>query len=97
MHRGGGGLGWAFSSHFADSTIYGNSFGTKGLPDNSYILNNEYKNKESREFLISSLYKGRWNDEKDKEWRESTRAPYFDNKIPEDHKLFPASAVLGMF
>ncbi|KAL7042497.1 hypothetical protein ACKWTF_001161 [Chironomus riparius] len=94
-HGGGGGLGWAFSSFFADSSVYGNSFGTKGLPDDSYISKNDYRHKESNGFLISSLFNGRWNEEKDKEWRESTRAPYFENKIPDDEKLFPASAVLG--
>jgi len=106
MHRGGGGLGWAFSSYSSDTPIslYGNSFGKKGLPDNSYISNENYKYSGSKEFLIGSLFFGAgkystypWDNEKDREWRETTRAPYFDNKLPGDDKIFPVSAVVGKF
>ena len=92
MHRGGGGsLGSYFTKFY-----YGDTFGYKGLPDNSYISKNDYRYKESSGFLISSLFNGRWNEEKDQQWRESTRAPYFENKLPESQKNLPASAVLGM-
>ncbi|KAL7042496.1 hypothetical protein ACKWTF_001160 [Chironomus riparius] len=94
MHHGGGGLGWAFSSYFTNSH-YGDSFGSKGLPENSYISKDDYKYKESNGFLISSLINVRWNQEKDKKWRESTRAPYFENKIPGNQEKIPASAIVG--
>ncbi|CAG9798087.1 unnamed protein product [Chironomus riparius] len=94
MHHGGGGLGWAFSSYFTNSQ-YGDSFGSKGLPENSYISKDDYKYKESSGFLISSLFNGRWNQEKDRKWRESTRAPYFENKIPGNQEKIPASAIVG--
>jgi hypothetical protein len=108
--RGRGGLGWAFSSYSSNTPItdFGSSFGKKGLPRNSYISQDDYKYSGSKGFLISSLFYGagmqntdrqdfyrRWNDEKDREWRETTRAPYFDNKLPGDQKIFPASAVVG--
>jgi len=113
MHHGGGG--------FRDAP-YGNTFYNKGLPDNSYISNNNYKYSGSNGFLISSLFYGagmqktdpveakkyydsissenfykRWDDERDRKWRETTRAPYFDNKLPGDDKIFPASAIVGKF
>jgi len=104
MHRGGGGLGWALSRYSSNTPIspYGNTFGRKGLPDNSYISNDDYKYSGSNRFLINSLFYGdginrRWDDQKDRKWRETTRAPYFDNKLPGDDKIFPVSAVVGKF
>lgn len=122
MSRGGGGLGWAFSSYLESSdSPYGNSFGTKGLPDNSYLSNNDFRLKNSKEYLISSLFYGAgnkdmnleearkyyksvtfenyfrsWNEHSDKEWRKTTRAPYFENKLPDFLTVFPVSAVIGM-
>ena len=117
MHRGGGG---SSRNDLLDS--YGNSFGSKGIPENSYILKNDFRNRESSgpEFLVGSLFNragmqrgwssggfgsfyfekygknGKmWNEEKDQNWRKSTRAPYFENKIPEEDKILPASAVIG--
>lgn len=122
MSRGGGGLGWAFSSYSESSdNPFGHSFGTKGLPENSYLSNNDFRFENSKEFLISSLFYGAglknmdpekarkyyksvtfedyfrsWNENSDKEWRKTTRAPYFDNKLPDFLRVFPVSAVVGM-
>ena len=101
---------------------YGNTFKDNGPPENSYLFNNYYRDLDSDDFLIGSLFYGagqqktdpiearkyyeyigfeefyrRWDDEKDKEWRATTRAPYFENKIPGEIKNFPASAVVGEF
>jgi hypothetical protein len=42
-----------------------------------------------------NAYEKRWNEEKDREWRATTSAPYFENKIPGEDKILPASAVVG--
>lgn len=36
-----------------------------------------------------------WDEDEDRRWRATTQAPYFDNKIPGEDKILPASAVLG--
>lgn len=38
---------------------------------------------------------GSWNQYEDLRWRQTTRAPYFENKVPGENKIIPASAVLG--
>jgi len=118
MHRGGGGFGYWETP----VTHYGDTFGNKGLPKDSYIYKDYYQYSDSNGFLINSLFYGAgiqdknsaeakkyydstdfeiiyryWNMKKDREWRETTRAPYFDNKLPGDDKIFPASAVVGKF
>ena len=111
MHRGGGGFG--SSDLFDLPSPYGNSFGSKGLPKNSYISNNNYQNKLTHSgsgFLMNALLSGNgmhsgylwyksqiWTQEKDQNWRKTTQAPYFENKIPEEDKILPASAVIGEF
>jgi len=37
----------------------------------------------------------RWNKSDDKKWRATTRAPYFENLVPGENKILPASAVDG--
>ncbi|KAL7042501.1 hypothetical protein ACKWTF_001165 [Chironomus riparius] len=37
----------------------------------------------------------RWNKNDDKEWRATTKAPYFENEVPVENKILPASAVIG--
>lgn len=108
MHRGGGGS--TFSSSMLIDERYGNTFGYRGVPYNSYLYNAYYRDRDSLKDITSSLFYGpkvnnrekeqfyrQWNDENDKKWRETTRAPYFENKIPGDQKILPASAVLGKF
>ena len=118
MHRGGGGFGY----FERPVTYYGDTFGNKGLPKDSYIYKDYYKYSDSSGYLISSLFHGakiynkdpteakkyyesissenfyrKWDNEQDREWRKTTRAPYFDNKLPGDLNFFPASAVVGKF
>jgi hypothetical protein len=39
-----------------------------------------------------------WDESDDQKWRATTKAPYFENKIPgEDSKVLPASAVVGEY
>ena len=37
----------------------------------------------------------RWDDEEDRRWRATTRAPYFENRQPGSESVLPAAAVLG--
>jgi len=99
---------------------YGNSFGSQGLPGNTYISNNYYGSQRSggSGFLTNALFFGagmqsgylwgrpsysdsynrrRWDEEEDRKWRATTQAPYFENKIPGEDKILPASAVIGEF
>lgn len=50
-------------------------------------------------FLTMSLFhKSRghlWNNQNDRVWRFTTRAPYFDNKQPGTKSIMPAAAVVG--
>lgn len=36
-----------------------------------------------------------WNEEEDRRWRSTTKAPYFDNKVPGSDVILPAAAVVG--
>jgi hypothetical protein len=36
-----------------------------------------------------------WSEEKDEQWRTTTKAPYFDNKIPQSQDTLSAAAVDG--
>lgn len=36
-----------------------------------------------------------WNSEDDYRWRETTQAPYFDNKVPGSESYLSAAAVVG--
>lgn len=36
-----------------------------------------------------------WNSEDDYRWRETTQAPYFDNKVPGSENYLSAAAVVG--
>ena len=42
-----------------------------------------------------TLNNKRWNQIEDRRWRVTTRAPYFENKVPGEDKIIPASAVVG--
>lgn len=101
-------LGYAFNKPTVSP--YGDTFGNKGLPYNSYLSKSLIRYWDSLKVLTSSLFFGprikeynkeefykKWNDNNDNEWRKTTRAPYFENKIPGDHTVLPASAVLSKF
>lgn len=36
-----------------------------------------------------------WNTDEDRRWRATTKAPYFENKVPGSKVLLPAAAVVG--
>ncbi|KAL7042499.1 hypothetical protein ACKWTF_001163 [Chironomus riparius] len=42
-----------------------------------------------------TLNNKRWNTIEDRRWRETTHAPYFQNKVPGEDKIIPASVVVG--
>ncbi|CRK93765.1 CLUMA_CG007293, isoform A, partial [Clunio marinus] len=94
---------------------YGSSFGSNGLPGNTYIYNNYYGSRSSggSPFLTNALFYGAgmhhgytwgnhnsnhrrsWYDEDDRRWRATTKAPYFENKVPGSDSILPAAAVVG--
>ena len=39
----------------------------------------------------------RWDESDDRRWRATTQGPYFENKVPGEDKILPASAVIGEF
>ena len=52
------------------------------------------------EFATNAFFKPtdidrRWTQEDEKEWQATTKAPYFENKVPGLACVLPASAVLG--
>lgn len=81
------------------------------MPANTYISNNYYGSQQRSSgfsgFLTKALFygtglhhgylwgSGRWNDDDDRKWRSTTKAPYFENKIPGADVILPASAVVG--
>lgn len=38
-----------------------------------------------------------WSESEEKQWRATTQAPYFENKVPGSESYLPASAVVGEF
>jgi hypothetical protein len=36
-----------------------------------------------------------WDSEEDRRWRQTTKAPYFENKVPGSESYLPAAAVVG--
>ncbi|KAL7042488.1 hypothetical protein ACKWTF_001157 [Chironomus riparius] len=124
--------GYYTNSH---QNYYGNSFGSQGVPGNTYISNNYYGDQRSggSGFLTNAMFYGagmhsgygwgrssgynnyghngyygnsgygnsygysrrQWDEEEDRKWRQTTRAPYFENKVPGEDKILPASAVIG--
>jgi hypothetical protein len=38
-----------------------------------------------------------WHKSDEVKWRATTKAPYFENKIPGEDKIIPASVVVGKF
>ena len=42
------------------------------------------------------IHNRRWDNEEDRRWRATTKAPYFENKQPGSESVLPAAAVLGV-
>lgn len=39
-----------------------------------------------------------WDENDDRRWRATTKAPYFENKVPgSETAILPAAAVVGLF
>lgn len=90
---------------------YGSTFGKSGLPSDTYISRNfygGYRSGVSFPFLSRALfvepayrhlqtYTSPWNSEDDRNWRKTTKAPYFENKLPGYEKYLPAAAIVGRF
>lgn len=99
-----------FGSNYKNPN-YGNTFGSSGLSGNTYISNNYYKSPGSSlgfsGLLTNALFFGgglhtgyllsrrKWSDDDDEKWRATTKAPYFENKVPGAEVILPASAVVG--
>lgn len=94
------------TSYNVHESSYGTQFGEKGLDSNTHIYNDNFKlyNDRDRKFLVEHLFEsgnafkskyGEWTEWDDRRWRFTTKAPYFENRIPRADKILPAAAVLG--
>lgn len=94
------------TSYNIHESSYGTQFGERGLKSDTHIYNDNYKayNQKGRKFLVEHLFKrenhdesklGVWTESDDKRWRFTTKAPYFDNRIPRTDKILPASIAVG--
>lgn len=76
---------------------YGNTFGPSGLGDNTFISKNYYGGPRLggiSPYLVTALFNNadsspdtiwedqKWNETDERYWRKTTKAPYFDNKLP---------------
>lgn len=95
-----------YTSYDIHGSSYGTSFGRKPLESNTHIFNNNFKVHDSRYKLYRAeeLFKRdfyyntklpTWSDREDRQWRLTTRAPYFENRIPQSSKVLSASVVIG--
>ncbi|CAO1304829.1 unnamed protein product [Diamesa serratosioi] len=58
----------------------------------SFLTNGLFSKTSKQQGLSGSVL---WSDEKDREWRSTTKAPYFENKQPGSESVLPAAAVIG--
>lgn len=69
---------------------YGNTFGSRGIGDNTFLKNNYYGGSSS---LTGALMFGLgasagWGSREDRRWRATTQSSYFENKLPGSYKQF---------
>lgn len=97
-----------YTSYDIHGSSYGTLFGKKPLASNTHIYNNNFKIHYSsyRKFRVEDLFKRDnneqsklqpWTENNDRQWRLTTNAPYFENKIPQSNKFLPAAAVVGNY
>lgn len=81
------------------SKRYGSTFGKHGIGDNTFINHNHYSRPlqdGGSSLLSSALFTNlRMNSKDDKQWRATTKAPYFENKVPGSESVLPAASVIG--
>jgi hypothetical protein len=71
-------------SGFLNNALFfgaGSHFGNKFGDHNSYSSNRQRRRQ--------------WDDQEDHNWRATTKAPYFGNKVPGSEVILPAAAVVG--
>lgn len=88
---------YGFEQLDPDSYIYRNDYRTHATGPSSYLTNAifyghaiRYGNTMHR---IDSYF--HWDDERDESWRRTTKAPYFENKIPQSEDILSAALVDG--
>lgn len=99
----------AYSQTFYNKA-FGSTFGKAGLSKNTYIVNNYFggpRASRGSPFLANALFhqvrmshgggssSRNWNNDEDRRWRATTKAPYFENKVPGSRAFLPAAAVIG--
>lgn len=98
-------------SYSGSNNNYGSSFGANGLGGNNYYGGRSSSGSSfltSALFFGAGMHMGRgfggggyghrrsWDEEEDRNWRATTKAPYFENKVPgSDSEYLPAAAVIG--
>jgi hypothetical protein len=80
-----------------ESYIYRNQYRTTATGPSSFLTNAIFYGHEIR--FGNTMHDMRtyipWSEEKDEQWRATTKAPYFDNKIPQSQDILPAAVVDG--
>lgn len=66
----------------------GSPFLTSALFFNMGMRHNSYDRN-------SNAYNRSWTSDEDYRWRQTTKAPYFENKLPGSESFLPAAAVIG--
>jgi hypothetical protein len=80
-----------------ESYVYQNYFRTRASGPSSYLTNALFYGDEIR--FGNTMHNKEtyipWNDDKDEEWRATTKSPYFENKIPQSEDILSAAVVDG--
>lgn len=80
-----------------ESYVYQNYYHTPASGPSSYLTNALFYGDEIRfgnTMHDIESYKP-WKDEKYKEWRTTTKSPYFEGKIPQSQEILSAAVVDG--
>lgn len=88
---------YGFREIDSESYIYRNQYKTTASGPSSFLTNAIFYGHEIR--FGNTMHDMRtyipWSDEKDEQWRATTKAPYFDNKVPQSQDTLSAAAVDG--
>ena len=86
------------SSYINNNNFYNPHSGHRGFLINalSYGAGKSHDIKHlTQNFDQDSSEEQAWDEEDDKNWRATTKSPYFENKIPGENVTLPAAAVIG--
>ncbi len=86
------------SNTYISNNYYGGSKSSSGFLSNALFYSAgthhgyTWGNRNSHR---GSGYSRSWDEESDSKWRATTKAPYFENKVPGEDLILPAASVVG--